>query len=177
MNRSSLHIDSTTGAEPVVSSVIRAIDRDGNAGALASLLLRAQTPTEVASVLFAYEPALARSDARLLWSQNWPLDIQSEPAGAIDPQIRKRVMAIVEGGRQGVHVDPRLRVLCDDGGPTVAVLQYPQTDDAISIARGVLDAVGVRMAESLVRCMVHWSCRAMSMACASMRQTRHCWDS
>ena len=164
MNRQGLQIDATVTTPPSVASLLRSIDRDGSTGALASCLLRAQTPAEVASVLFAYEPAFTGSDGHVLWSLNWPQDIRSEPAEDIDRQLAARAAAAVEGARRGVHVDPDLRVLCDDGGRNVAVLQYPRGGDATSMARAVHDAVGARMAESLVVQRLHDIARRASEA-------------
>ena len=59
MNRLGQISDAESGAALDVISVIRSIDRGHPDDTLSSLLLRAQTPAEVASVLRAHVPALA----------------------------------------------------------------------------------------------------------------------
>lgn len=147
----------------------RAIERRRNAsttqdGALASFLLRAQTPEEVAAVLFAYATDLVRANAQMFWSLDGPLALSSEGRGEIDAELAARIAASVEGARRGVSIDPCLAVLFDDGESTIAVLHDPTALALASTSQSVLDAIGVRMTECLAIQSLHDTARRAGQA-------------
>jgi GAF domain-containing protein len=154
-----------------------AVPADGGRGhasqrhvnALASFLLRAQTPDEVAAVLFAYELQLCRADARILWSLDWPQTLHSEGVEQVDAELAARVAASVNEARRGLSIDPCMSVLFTDGGSTVAILYDPTGAALASTSNAVLDAVSVRMAECLAIQRLHETARRANQAAQLQR--------
>lgn len=134
------------------------------AGALASFLLRAQTPDEVSAVLFAYRPDLFRANAQVFWSLEGPGALRSEAGDAVGPVQAARIAAAIEGARRGISIDPCLCVLFDDGTSSLAVLHDPTAVALGATPRAVLDAVGIRMAECLAIQRLHETARRANQA-------------
>lgn len=127
--------------------------RHSRAESLASLLLGAQSPADVADVLFASEPRLAGSNARVLWSLDWPEAAGAEPRGPLDPALLARARNAVELRRRGMEIDGDLSVLCDDGSGGVAVVYAPGVEGLALTP--VFAIVGIRMDEVLAIQRLH----------------------
>ena len=145
-------------AEPAAPSagdavVLRLAAIPGRAEALASLLLGAESPADVANVLFASEPRLSQTEARLLWSLDWPETVTSEPPGRIDPLLLERARRAVDLRRRGIEWSSDLSVLCDDGGGGVAVVHSPGIGDLAQTP--VFAVVAIRMDEIMAIQRLH----------------------
>ncbi len=133
--------------------VVQPNARRSKAETLASLLLGAQSPAEVAEVLFASDPRLARCNARVLWSLDWPAAVSAEPRGLVDQALLVRARTAVDLRRRGLESDSDLSVLCDDGGGGVAVVYAPGIDDLALTP--VFAIVGIRMDEVMAIQRLH----------------------
>src|SRR4249919_2998528 len=132
---------------------IRTVEDGLHRADLASRLLRASTPAELAAILFEDVPLLCERGASLNWSTRWPLDIRSYPERPGADSVEAATIDFLREARWGAS-SPSMRVLHDDGDCTVAVLQgvpeCPEVDESICARLGELLRLQ-RMHESLVR--------------------------
>ncbi|WP_457097152.1 putative bifunctional diguanylate cyclase/phosphodiesterase [Lysobacter sp. P5_B9] len=132
---------------------IRTVEDGLHRADLASRLLRASTPAELATILFEDVPLLCERGASLHWSTRWPLDIRSYPERPGADSVEAATIDFLREARWGAS-SPSMRVLHDDGDCTVAVLQgvpeCPEVDESICARLGELLRLQ-RMHESLVR--------------------------
>ena len=133
--------------------VLQPAARQSRAETLASLLLGAQSPAEVAEVLFASEPRLVGGNAQVLWSLEWPEAVTSEPHGVIDSALLDRARNAVKKRRQGEDNSDNLSILCDDGNGGVAVVYAPGVKELALTP--VFAVVGIRMDEIMAIQRLH----------------------
>ncbi len=142
--------------------VLRAVESPRHVESLASHLLGAQVPGEVADVLFASESRLSGGKARVLWSLNWPEGVSSEPPGKIDPSLLARAGLAVAARRRGLEAEGDISVLCDDDGGGVAIVHSPGVDGLAQTP--VFAVVGIRMDEVMAIQRLHETAHRASQA-------------
>jgi diguanylate cyclase (GGDEF)-like protein len=113
---------------------------------LAAALLRATAPAQFARALLDAGPLPAGS--RVLWSSQWPRELECLPPG-LDDEQRGAILDAVARARSGLTgAGDAIRILHDDGDAQVAILHCP--GGAPAPADADLAAAGLRMSEALV---------------------------
>jgi diguanylate cyclase (GGDEF)-like protein len=115
--------------------------------ALAAALMLATGPAEVARALL--DATGLAAGARVVWSNQWPRDLESIPplSGGEQPDGILDAVAAARSGRGGDAAGPGIRILRDDGDGQVAALLCP--GGCPTPSDHDLAAAGLRMAEVL----------------------------
>jgi diguanylate cyclase (GGDEF)-like protein len=112
---------------------------------MASALLRAITPQEVAHILLA-AGGKATAGAGVAWSAHWPFSIDTMPS-EIAKEVVQEIRQAIGDRRAGIPASPNVHVMHDDGDARVAAIHCPP--GCASPEDGALALASLRMEEVL----------------------------